>query len=505
MSKTKPHAYKTQPAATQNSWADRVRVSDSSTRFTLDPLPRQPIGHSLKVTEEILMENSSQWNRCMIGFFPGFRMPFHAVNSIASRAWRQYGLENVMTTANGFMIFRFNTEEKMHAVLEKGPWMFGGKNIILQQWHPRFQFDKNKISTLPVWVRLHGLPFPLWSKQGLSLAASMVGRPLSCDELTYSCTRLEYARICVEVDAALPFIHSFEIESPLSTAPITVTVEYEWKPQSCEKCKVFGHNCYKPPPIVLDKGKSHVDSVLPTHSSHPKTISPIAVEKDQAQLALPTPVQPAANQKSFSSTDPSTSTLVTSQLLMVQSQPIIVPHEKQSTTIPSPIIEPENHQDKARQNSDIVAKADIHQGRFCHAMAVAPSSAKESSLHQCTPEDKVLQPPSHNQAQQPIRSSIRQGPILGLIPEEEDGGSDQDSACDPLSIEESQHLITGFANCVESRMASIESGSESSTSTAGNLLDISSLNQGIPPPSSPKTKKKKGKKQRKALGPFTIL
>ena len=116
-----------------------------------------------------------------------------------------------------------------------------------------------------------------------------------------------------------------------------------------------------------------------------------------------------------------------------------------------------------------------------------------------------MQPPSHNQAQQPIRSSIRQGPILGLIPEEEDGGSDQDSACDPLSIEESQHLITGFANCVESRMASIESGSESSTSTAGNLLDISSLNQGIPPPSSPKTKKKKGKKQRKALGPFTIL
>jgi len=248
--KTNTHNPKTKPANPQTSWADRVRVSDSSTRFTLEPLSRQPVGGSLKITEEMLLENSSQWKRCMIGFFPGFRMPFHAVNSIASRAWRSYGLENVMTTSNGFIIFRFSTEDEMHIVLEKGPWMFGGKNIILQQWNPRFQFDKSKISTLPVWIRLHGLPFPLWSKQGLSLAASMVGRPLSCDELTYTCTRLEYARLCVEVDAALPFVHSFDIDSPLSIAPITVTVDYEWKPPRCEKYKVFGHSCAIPVPIV---------------------------------------------------------------------------------------------------------------------------------------------------------------------------------------------------------------------------------------------------------------
>ena len=138
MLKTKPTAHKTKTVAGQSSWADRVRVSDSSTRFTLEQLPRQPAGQSLKITEDMLLDNSEQWHRCMIGFFPGFRMPFHAVNSIASRAWRQYGLESVMKTSNGFIIFRFNTADEMHAVLEKGPWMFGGKNIILQQWHPRF-------------------------------------------------------------------------------------------------------------------------------------------------------------------------------------------------------------------------------------------------------------------------------------------------------------------------------------------------------------------------------
>jgi hypothetical protein len=137
----------------------------------------------------------------------------------------------------------------MHVVLDKGPWMFGGKNIILQQWHPRYNFDKSKISTLPVWIRLHGLPFPLWSKQGLSLAASMVGRPLSCGELTYNCTRLEYARLCVEIDASLPFVHSFAIDCPLSADPITVTVDYEWKPTRCEQCKYLATRAN--PPLLL--------------------------------------------------------------------------------------------------------------------------------------------------------------------------------------------------------------------------------------------------------------
>ncbi|KAG6783515.1 hypothetical protein POTOM_012964 [Populus tomentosa] len=265
---------KTEPtpkAVDQTSWADRVRISDSSTRFTLENLARQLIGHRFKVSEAMLMENSDQWSRCMVGFFPGYKMPYHAVNKIASRVWKQCGLEHVTATANGFMIFRFNTEENMHSVLEKGPWMFGGKNIIMQQWHPRFQFDKNKISTLPVWIRLHGLPFPLWSKQGLSLAASMIGRPLSCDEQTYNCTRLEYARVCVEIDAALPYVQNFEIDSPLSAEPITVTVDYEWKPSRCGKCRNLHHkqtpihpSLYRKTPPLTSADPSSSNVPLPT-------------------------------------------------------------------------------------------------------------------------------------------------------------------------------------------------------------------------------------------------
>jgi hypothetical protein len=68
----------------------------------------------------------------MVGFFSSFRIPYHTVNTIASRAWKHSGLEHVMTTSNGFMIFRFKSETEMQAILEKSLWMFGGKTIVLQ-------------------------------------------------------------------------------------------------------------------------------------------------------------------------------------------------------------------------------------------------------------------------------------------------------------------------------------------------------------------------------------
>uniref|UniRef100_A0A6N2L3N8 DUF4283 domain-containing protein n=1 Tax=Salix viminalis TaxID=40686 RepID=A0A6N2L3N8_SALVM len=153
------------------------------------------------------MADPAIWKRSMVGFFVSYKMSFHAVQAVANRIWKSMGLEKTMVLANGFMIFRFSTEAAIGDVLARGPWMFGGKAILLQQWHPGFQFDKNMIKTIPVWARLQGLPFPLWNKKGLSLAASMV------------------------------------VASTLSEEPITVDVTYEWKPAKCDTCHVFGHSC----------------------------------------------------------------------------------------------------------------------------------------------------------------------------------------------------------------------------------------------------------------------
>ncbi|KAJ6421666.1 hypothetical protein OIU84_028946 [Salix udensis] len=80
-------ADKKQPPQKPNTstWADRVKVTDSSTRFTLDPLPRHEEGGKPELTADMLTDNAEQWERCMVGFFLGFRMNFHTVNTVANR------------------------------------------------------------------------------------------------------------------------------------------------------------------------------------------------------------------------------------------------------------------------------------------------------------------------------------------------------------------------------------------------------------------------------------
>uniref|UniRef100_A0A6N2N316 DUF4283 domain-containing protein n=1 Tax=Salix viminalis TaxID=40686 RepID=A0A6N2N316_SALVM len=105
------------------------------------------------------------WKRSMIGFFVSYKMPYHAVLSIANRVWKAHGLEKVTVLDNGFMCLGL--------------------------------FRKSQ-----------------WVRQGLSLAASMVGLPIACDEATLQGHRMEYARVCVELDASEEPVHRFQVDSP---------------------------------------------------------------------------------------------------------------------------------------------------------------------------------------------------------------------------------------------------------------------------------------------------
>ena len=458
----------TQKKPNHTSWAERVRVTDhSSTRFSLDGIPRQTAGARLIIPEDILLDTTGKWNRCMVGFFPGFRMPYHAVNTIASRVWRNKGLENVMTTANGFMIFRFHTELEMQEVLNQGPWMFGGKTIILQQWHPHFVFDKNKISKLPVWIRLHGLPFPLWSKNGLSLVASMVGRPLSCDEQTYNCTRLDYARVCVEADAALPFIHQFEIESSLSADPILIQVEYEWKPPRCDKCNLFGHVCTKGK--NSDRTPGNISDGIPT-------VSVTNRKKNDEAIVYP------ASKEGKGVLECTTSNTI---------EVTDGPGRKQI-----------GGQVNVKGNTGFITKT-IESGEGF--IVVSKTGGVRQPVGKASVDSRRSQQSLEQQPKQPVGLCSNILAITGSNrgDDTEDEDSDTDSIHDPHPVEENQLLITGFANCMENKMATLTSASasEASTSAKDSSKETSSLPRGNP--LSPFTKhagKKKGKKLKLAKG-----
>ncbi|KAJ6941864.1 hypothetical protein NC652_007818 [Populus alba x Populus x berolinensis] len=381
------------------SWAERVRVTDTSTRFSLDPIPRQECGARLKIPAELLSESADKWNRCMVGFSLGFKMNFHMVNTIATRAWKRYGLEDVMTTAGGFMIFRFNTVDDMQGVLEKGPWMFGGKAIILQQWHPHL------------------------SKSGLSLSASMVGRPLSCDEQTFNNTRLDFARVCVEIDAALPLIHEFEIETPLSAEPILIKVEYEWKPSRCSKCCLFGHVCPE-------------TGVTEPAQKNPKTIPTEAL-----------PFADAGKNNDSGNIAKGTNKSLQENTLVVDAGNIT--NEVHYTVA-------------ARKNK---ARASGSNGPLLTQLTEQIDSRQDHLPK--TPMEQLHIVPFNNKNYHVESHLDNKG---------EEGESDNDPTHDYQLIEENQLLITGFDRCVESKMASLKSASEASSSANASSTFIGCWN-----------------------------
>ena len=87
-----------------------------------------------------------------------------------------------------------------------------------------------------------------WTEEGLSYLTSVVGVPLFADLATETRRRINYARVCMELDANKPMIDEFIIDVPVANDPdlvcdeITIKVSYQWKPPICSHCHIFGHS-----------------------------------------------------------------------------------------------------------------------------------------------------------------------------------------------------------------------------------------------------------------------
>nr|GEV15930.1 retrotransposon protein, putative, Ty1-copia subclass [Tanacetum cinerariifolium] len=106
------------------------------------------------------------------------------------------------------------------------------------------------VSTVPLWVKLHGVPVIAFSEDGLSAISTKLGTPLMLDSYTsdmcmQSWCRLSYARIMIELRADVELEDNIVMAMPKIARErhytFNVRVEYEWKPPRCSSCKVFGH------------------------------------------------------------------------------------------------------------------------------------------------------------------------------------------------------------------------------------------------------------------------
>lgn len=78
----------------------------------------------------------------------------------------------------GFMLFKFGSIEDKVNVLERRPWFFCSKFLIMKEWDPNERLERINFSTLPIWIHIYNLPLKRWLRGIIGQIMSAVGRPL---------------------------------------------------------------------------------------------------------------------------------------------------------------------------------------------------------------------------------------------------------------------------------------------------------------------------------------
>ncbi|GKG02282.1 zinc knuckle CX2CX4HX4C containing protein, partial [Tanacetum coccineum] len=104
--------------------------------------------------------------------------------------------------------------------------------------------------SVTLWVKMHNVPIVAYSKVGLDLIYTKVGKLMRLNAHTnFICLNSwghsEYARALVEVSAEVPFVDSVDLDIPLEDGKgyttVKIRIEYEWQPPRCGTCKNFDH------------------------------------------------------------------------------------------------------------------------------------------------------------------------------------------------------------------------------------------------------------------------
>ncbi|XP_021979680.1 uncharacterized protein LOC110875789 [Helianthus annuus] len=236
------------------SYADKVKNTSSKKREvnfrSLDSTETKPDANVV-IPREVIRKAQDKFENVLYGYFLGNRLPYPVVEYYAKNVWAKYGFAKLMMNSEGFFFFKFDSKEGMAKVLEGGPWLIRKVPLFLNVWSPSVSLKREGIKSVPVWVKLHNVPIATYTDDGLSLLASKLGVPKRLDGYTADmCTenwgRSSFARALIEITADKELKDQIVVAIPKldDDGYITeiVDVEYEWKPQRCSLCCVFGHN-----------------------------------------------------------------------------------------------------------------------------------------------------------------------------------------------------------------------------------------------------------------------
>ncbi|GJT82270.1 hypothetical protein Tco_1056612 [Tanacetum coccineum] len=204
-----------------------VAAKDGVPPFVTDETAVKEKQSSLVDTTVEMDKLSSLDDTTVLGSFPPLSTP---VTTTAGNAPSKSSYANVTGKLNGKklnirtlftpggngidIVVSVESIRTINVVLENGPWFIWNNPLNLKKWHPDENLLKEDVS-IPVWVKLYGVPITAFSDDGFSAIATKLGIPLMLDSYTtnmcmQSWGKSSYARVMIELRADVSFLQPTE-------------------------------------------------------------------------------------------------------------------------------------------------------------------------------------------------------------------------------------------------------------------------------------------------------
>ncbi|CAI0558324.1 unnamed protein product [Linum tenue] len=181
-----------------------------------------------------------EWRSALVVKALGRSVSYTGISKRLNDLWARAGGIQVSSVKNGYFLVRFTSGIDYERALTGGPWMMGDNYLMVHMWDKHFRPYNHDISSTLVWACLLDIPIHFFHKEAVMKIGSRIGKPLCVDQATATGARLDYARVCVQVDLTKPLLSQFKIHG------VTYFIQYEGLEKICLNCgKYFERSkCY---------------------------------------------------------------------------------------------------------------------------------------------------------------------------------------------------------------------------------------------------------------------
>ena len=224
------------------SWADKTKLGTDRSLKNLASHILSPEGiPQIRVPNAVFQRGAEVHKDYVIGVFTGKTPSYSQIQSVLTHVWgRGVKLQIHLRPASRSMLVRIPNDYVRAKVVEQEIWHIGISLFYVAQWTAEVALKQPSFDSIPLWAHVRGVPFDLYTREGLSLVARLIGFPIEADEFTIKMVSLEVAHLKVRADCTKPMPSIVELLKHNGEV-IPVSVEYPWLPPTCSCCKQLGH------------------------------------------------------------------------------------------------------------------------------------------------------------------------------------------------------------------------------------------------------------------------